>query len=139
LSWAAPQLKRLLAGFPPQRPRFALGSGQKGFAVDKVVLGQVSSEYFGFPCQSSLHQILHPHNNRGKYNRPEVADEPSGPSLDSTSHHANLKKKMYLLSSREGFININCKFGSIQVEVGILVQDNVNKLMEFNFLFLHSN
>jgi hypothetical protein len=30
-----------------------------GFVVDKVVLGQVSSEYFGFPCQSSFHQFLH--------------------------------------------------------------------------------
>jgi hypothetical protein len=34
-----------------------------GFVVDKVVLGQVFSEYFGFPCQSSFHQILHPHNH----------------------------------------------------------------------------
>jgi hypothetical protein len=25
-----------------------------GFVVDKVTLGQVFSEYFGFPCQSSL-------------------------------------------------------------------------------------
>jgi hypothetical protein len=25
-----------------------------GFVVDKVVLGQVFSEYFGFPCQSSF-------------------------------------------------------------------------------------
>jgi hypothetical protein len=24
------------------------------FVVDKVALGQVFSEYFGFPCQSSL-------------------------------------------------------------------------------------
>jgi hypothetical protein len=29
--------------------------------VDKVALGQVFSEYFGCPCQSSFHQILHPH------------------------------------------------------------------------------
>jgi hypothetical protein len=28
------------------------------FVVDKVALGQVSSEYFGFPCQSSFHQLL---------------------------------------------------------------------------------
>jgi hypothetical protein len=28
-----------------------------GFVVDKVALGQVFSEYFGFPCQSSFHQI----------------------------------------------------------------------------------
>jgi hypothetical protein len=31
--------------------------------VDKVVLGQVFSEYFGFPCQSSLHQIFHHHHH----------------------------------------------------------------------------
>jgi hypothetical protein len=26
---------------------------------------------------------------RGRYNRPEVADVPSGPNLDSTPHYAN--------------------------------------------------
>jgi hypothetical protein len=26
--------------------------------VNKVALGQVFSEYFGFPCQSSFHQLL---------------------------------------------------------------------------------
>jgi hypothetical protein len=52
--------KRLVAaGFKP-------GSGQVGFVVDKVALGQVFSEYFGFPCQSSLHQILHHHNHPGQ-------------------------------------------------------------------------
>jgi hypothetical protein len=25
------------------------------FVVDKVALGQIFSEYFGFPCQSSFH------------------------------------------------------------------------------------
>jgi hypothetical protein len=54
---AAPKLKRLVAGFPPRRP----GSGHVGFVVDKVVLGQVFSEYFDFPCQSSSHQLLHNH------------------------------------------------------------------------------
>jgi hypothetical protein len=33
-----------------------------GFVVDKVTLGQVFSEYFGFTCHS-FHQILHPHNH----------------------------------------------------------------------------
>jgi hypothetical protein len=28
------------------------------FVVDKVALGQVFSEYFGFPCQFSFHQLL---------------------------------------------------------------------------------
>jgi hypothetical protein len=32
-----------------------------GFVVEKVALGQVFSEYFGFPCQSSFHQVLHNH------------------------------------------------------------------------------
>jgi hypothetical protein len=31
------------------------------FVVDKVALGQVFSEYFGFPCQISFHQLLHNH------------------------------------------------------------------------------
>jgi hypothetical protein len=41
---------RLVAGFPSRRPGFDSGSGQVGFVVDKVVLGQVFSEYFGFPA-----------------------------------------------------------------------------------------
>jgi hypothetical protein len=36
------------------------------FVVDKVALGQVFSEYLGFPCQSSFHQILHPHSHPGQ-------------------------------------------------------------------------
>jgi hypothetical protein len=38
-----------------------------GFVVDKVALGQVFSEYFSFPCQSSFHQLLHnqPHLSSG--------------------------------------------------------------------------
>jgi hypothetical protein len=40
-------------------------SGDVGFVVDKMALGQIFSEYFGFPCQSSFHQILHSHNHPG--------------------------------------------------------------------------
>jgi hypothetical protein len=46
----APYLKRLVSGFPQRRPGFEPGSGQVRFVVDKVLLGQVFSEYFGFPC-----------------------------------------------------------------------------------------
>jgi hypothetical protein len=42
------------------------GSGQVGFVVDKVALGQIFFENFGFPCQSSFHQILHHHNHPGQ-------------------------------------------------------------------------
>jgi hypothetical protein len=38
--------------FTPRRPGFEPGSGHVGFVVDEMVLGQVFSEYFGFPCQS---------------------------------------------------------------------------------------
>jgi hypothetical protein len=55
-----------VAGFPTQRPGFEPGLGQIGFVVDKVALGQVFSEYFGFPFQSSFHQILHHHNHPGQ-------------------------------------------------------------------------
>jgi hypothetical protein len=30
-----------------------------GFVADKVALGQIFSEYFGFPCQFAFHQLLH--------------------------------------------------------------------------------
>jgi hypothetical protein len=35
--------------------------------VDKVALGRVFSEYFGFPCQSSFHQILWCGHTRASY------------------------------------------------------------------------
>jgi hypothetical protein len=33
-----------------------------GFVVDKVALGQIFSEYFGFLCQFSFHFLLHTHH-----------------------------------------------------------------------------
>jgi hypothetical protein len=30
-----------------------------GFVVDKVALVQVFTEYFGFPCPPSFHQLFH--------------------------------------------------------------------------------
>jgi hypothetical protein len=38
-----------------RRPGFDPRSGRVGFVVDKVALGKVFSEYFGFPCQFSFH------------------------------------------------------------------------------------
>jgi hypothetical protein len=52
---AVPYLRRLAAGFLQWRPGFEPRSGNVGFVVDKVVLGQVFSEYFGFHCQFSFH------------------------------------------------------------------------------------
>jgi hypothetical protein len=52
---AMPQLWRLVAGFPLWRPGFEPVSGHVEFVVDKVALGQVFSEYFGFPYQFTFH------------------------------------------------------------------------------------
>jgi hypothetical protein len=51
-----------------------------GFVVNKVALGQVFSEYFGFPCQISFHRLLHTHHlssGAGTIGQ-TVADVPSG-------------------------------------------------------------
>jgi hypothetical protein len=44
-------LRRLVAGFLPRRPGFEFRSGFVRFVVNKVALGKVSSEHFGFPYQ----------------------------------------------------------------------------------------
>jgi hypothetical protein len=41
--------------FGKRRPGFEPRSGDVKFLVDKVALGQVFSEYFGFPCQFAFH------------------------------------------------------------------------------------
>jgi hypothetical protein len=50
-------------GFSRRRPGFEPRSGYVGFVVDKVALGKVFSEYFGFPCQFSFHWLLHTHHH----------------------------------------------------------------------------
>jgi hypothetical protein len=41
-------LRRLVADLSPRRPGFTPGSFHVGFVVDKVALGQVSSDFLGF-------------------------------------------------------------------------------------------
>jgi hypothetical protein len=60
-----------------------------GFLVDKVALGQVFSEYFGFPYQPSFHQFLHNHHH---YQRGLVQKASSGRSTESPT--AQIKKKL---------------------------------------------
>jgi hypothetical protein len=58
-----PQLRRLVAGFSPRRLRFDPNSNHLAVVGNKVVLAQVSSEYYGFPCQFSFHRLLHTHHH----------------------------------------------------------------------------
>jgi hypothetical protein len=50
-----PQLRRLVVGFPPRRLGFKPRSSYVVFVVDKVALGQVISEYFGFLYKFSFY------------------------------------------------------------------------------------
>jgi hypothetical protein len=50
---------------PTAAARVRVRAKHVGFVVDKAALGQGFSEYFGFLCQSSFHQILHHHNHPG--------------------------------------------------------------------------
>jgi hypothetical protein len=67
---------------------FAPESDEVGFLVEKVALGQVFSEHFGFPCLSPAN--LHSTNSsilkitRGRYNGRKVTSVLSGSRLDST-------------------------------------------------------
>jgi hypothetical protein len=51
---------------PTAAARVRVRAGMWGFVVDKAALGQVFSEYFSFPCQSSFHQFIHHHNHPGR-------------------------------------------------------------------------
>jgi hypothetical protein len=69
-------------------------SGHVGFVVDKVALGQIFSEYFGFPCHFAFHRLLyiyHPSFGAGTIGE-LVADVPSKLSLTSPQE---TKKKTY--------------------------------------------
>jgi hypothetical protein len=64
-----------------------------GFVVDKVALGQVFSEYFGFPCKFSFQRLLHIHHHLSSdagIIGQIVTDVPSGLSLTT---HEEIKKK----------------------------------------------
>jgi hypothetical protein len=62
-----------------------------GFVVDKVALGQVFSEYFGFPCQSSFHQLLH--NHRRSSGAGTIGQQWPTYQVDLGSHHPEKLKK----------------------------------------------
>jgi hypothetical protein len=88
-----PQLRRLVAGFPPRWPGFEPRSDHVGFVMDQVALGQIFSEYFRFPSQFLFHRLLHIHHlspGAGTIGR-LVADVRS--RLKSHPNPRNFKKK----------------------------------------------
>jgi hypothetical protein len=63
------------------------------FVVDKVAVGQVFSEYFGFPCQFSFHRMVDTHHlSSGAGTTGQlVADVQSGLSLTPAQETKILK------------------------------------------------
>jgi hypothetical protein len=50
--------------FSTAAARVRTGLSLVGFVVDEATLGQVFSEYFGFPCHA-FHRLLHTHHHPG--------------------------------------------------------------------------
>jgi hypothetical protein len=50
---------------PTAADRIRVRAEHVGFVVDKATLGQVFSEYVGFPYQSPFHQFLHHYYHPG--------------------------------------------------------------------------
>jgi hypothetical protein len=67
-----------------------------GFMVDKVALGHIFSEYFGFPCQFLFHSLFHTHHHlssgAGTVGQ-TVADVSSGLNLTPSENTKRKKKK----------------------------------------------
>jgi hypothetical protein len=68
---------------PTAAARIEPRSGHVGFVVDKVALGHVFPEYFGFFCQFSFHLLFHIHHlSSGAGTISQLQDDvPSGLSL----------------------------------------------------------
>jgi hypothetical protein len=73
-------------------------SGYVGFVVNKVALGQVFSEYFGFPCKFSFYWLHYTHLPSGAGRMgPSVAGVPSGLRLTPPHPTQPLNKGCFLL------------------------------------------
>jgi hypothetical protein len=76
------------------------------FMVDKVGLGQVFSEYFGFPCQFSFHEMLHTHLSSGAGTIAQlVANLPNGLNLTLPNEILRKNKNIRILFIR---LNMQC-------------------------------
>jgi hypothetical protein len=74
-----------------------------GFVVDKVAPGQVFSEYFGFPCQFSFHQLFHSHHHHPGLEQ-LVVDVPSELSL-TPPQETKKKTKNYIIKIHSSIIS----------------------------------
>jgi hypothetical protein len=104
---------RLVTGFLPRRPEFAPRSGKWDLWWAKWRLGRFSPSTSVSPAKTvhstnfSIHTIT-----RVRYNRPGVAAVPSGPSMDSTPHYSNNKKKIIFTDIMpHSLVDVHKRFG----------------------------
>jgi hypothetical protein len=80
--------------------------------IDRVALGQVSSEYFGFPCQFAIHLLIHNHyhhlSSEAGIIGQTVAAVPSGLSLTSWEKKNNKKEYIYDYRNLNKTIQTEC-------------------------------
>jgi hypothetical protein len=103
---ATPWFKRLVAGFPPRRPGFESGSGKWNLWWTKWRWGRFPPSASVSPANINSTKFSIITITRGRYNRPVVADVPSGHNMDSTPHYANEKHvaEWYTSSHGERFL-----------------------------------
>jgi hypothetical protein len=71
-----------------------------GFVVDEVTLWQVSTEYFGFPCQFLFHQVLHNHLSSGTGTIGQLIDDvPRGLRLTPSHENYSAISRRYLYAT----------------------------------------
>jgi hypothetical protein len=81
-----------------------------------VALGQVFSEYYGFPCQFSFHRLLHIHHHLssgpGSIGQ-TVADVPTGLSLTPPPTTVVMKSCIFWVMTLFSRLKVNQHFGGI--------------------------
>jgi hypothetical protein len=107
-----------------------------GFLVDKVALGQVFSEYFGFSCQLSFHRLLHSHHHlssgAGTIGQ-LVADVPSGLSLTPPQETKKKKTKQARPAVFRILSNSSVEIIVLFAAVGSTAESSQRKLNSFMF------
>jgi hypothetical protein len=78
-----------------------------GFVADEVALGQVFSEYFGFPCQFSFHRLFYIHHHllsgTGKIGQ-LVVDVPSGLRLSRPQEEEEEEEDLTIVAGKAEYL-----------------------------------